>query len=197
MISLANNKNPENMWDWYVTPQRVVLAGLYQGTLIGTPNADWCCTRVADWYLTPPRVVLVGLYQGKLIGTPNADWYCTRVHRLVRDTSGGRFGRAVPGYADWYTERWLELYQGTPIGTWRLLGYFWQGCTRVRWLIHRTLIGMVPGYPTFSLDSCYLIRISLRLLVLEILWYIITVYWSGNFSNDQRHYDHRSIFHIT
>ena len=29
-----------------VMPLRVVLARLYQGTLIGTPKADWYCTRV-------------------------------------------------------------------------------------------------------------------------------------------------------
>ena len=29
---------------WYVTPLRGVLEGVYQGTLIGTPNADSYCT---------------------------------------------------------------------------------------------------------------------------------------------------------
>ena len=46
---------------------------------------------------------------------------------LVRDASEGCFGRAVQGYADLYTERWLILYQGTPIGTRRFRGSFWQG----------------------------------------------------------------------
>ena len=33
------------------------------------------------------------------------------------------------------------VYQDTPIGTGQLWGVFWQGCTRVRWLVHGTLIG--------------------------------------------------------
>ena len=44
-------------------------------------------------------------YVGKELGTPNADWYCTRVRQLVRFASEGCFGKAVPGYADWYTKR--------------------------------------------------------------------------------------------
>ena len=64
------------------------------------------------------------------------------VRWLVRFASEGRFGRAVPGYADWYTKRWLVLYQGTLLGTFCLQGSFWQGCTRVCSLVHQTLIGI-------------------------------------------------------
>ena len=36
----------------------------------------------------------------------------------------------------------MLLYQGTLIGTSWLGESFWQGCTRVRWLVYRTLIGI-------------------------------------------------------
>ena len=43
------------------------------------------------------------------------------LRQLVRDASEGRFGRCVPGYADWYVTPPRVIlpgvYQGTPIGT--------------------------------------------------------------------------------
>ena len=51
----------------------------------------------------------------------NNSVFCTRVRRLVRDASEGRFGRAVPGYVDWYVMPprgvLAGLYQGTLICT--------------------------------------------------------------------------------